>query len=58
MKIYHTSKNESYNYGNYIVQVEDDGFWYVYDAWTKDLVDGPFDSWLDAENHIDELGED
>ena len=45
--------NESYNYGEYMIAVDDNGWWHIYDPYSKERIDGPFGSWIEAQNYID-----
>ena len=47
---------EAYNYNDYVIAYTEEG-WCVYPAYTiyyNEELAGPFKTWIDAENYVDE----
>ena len=51
--IHASDHNEAFNYKDYIIEYEGDG-WCVYEQFTYNKVSGPFRTWVEAEDYIDE----
>lgn len=48
-----STQNEAFNYNGYLIEYSENG-WYVYENYSYKELAGPFYTWVEAEEYVDQ----